>query len=286
MADATPPSTSGSLTAPAATPAVTPPAAGAAPAADPGSWMTGLNEDLKGYATTKGFKDPQSVLESYRNYEKLQGVPQDRLLKLPESMEAPEMRAIWERLGAPKDSKGYSLEVPKENGDPKLAETFSGIFHELGMPKNMGEKLVSKWNEYNAAQFKAMSDERSAKFSQENNELKAKWGAAYEQNSELAKQGMKLAGFTPQEVDALSATKGHKRTMEILSDLGKYLREDGVVNGGMSHPQLNTPEVANAEIQKLMSDTSFLQKLESGDVETRAKWDRLCKQASPGMMSI
>ena len=73
----------------------------AAPAA-PADWTAGLPEEMKGYVQNKGFKDPSAVVESYRNFEKLMGVPQDRMIKLPEKAED---KAAWDsiynRLGRP-----------------------------------------------------------------------------------------------------------------------------------------------------------------------------------------
>ena len=103
-----------STTTQAATQSVTPTPASAP---TPTDWTTGLNDDLRSYVQNKGFKDTAAVVESYRNFKKLHGVPQDRILKLPENLDTPEGRAISERLGAPKDAKDYSINLPKEGAD-------------------------------------------------------------------------------------------------------------------------------------------------------------------------
>ena len=58
---------------------------GSAPAST--DWTSGLTDEMRGYVQNKGFKAPQDVVESYRNFEKLHGVPQDRILKLPENLD-------------------------------------------------------------------------------------------------------------------------------------------------------------------------------------------------------
>src|SRR5690606_18358521 len=65
-------------------------------------WTSGFSDDLKGFVQNKGFKDPASVLDSYRNLEKLMGTPKERLLRLPENMDdANAMGEIYTRLGRP-----------------------------------------------------------------------------------------------------------------------------------------------------------------------------------------
>ena len=75
----------------------------------PADWTSGFNDELKGYVTSKGFKDPASVLESYRNSEsligKLKGVGSDRIIGLPEKADAPEWKDNWNKLGTPKEAK-------------------------------------------------------------------------------------------------------------------------------------------------------------------------------------
>ena len=85
----------------------------------PTDWTTGLSDDLKGFVQNKGFKAPTDILESYRGLEKAMGAKAEHLIKLPENMDSPEGRAIWERLGAPKDAKDYKIGLAKEVGDRK-----------------------------------------------------------------------------------------------------------------------------------------------------------------------
>jgi len=64
-----------------------------------GEWYAGIaDEGLRGYVQTKGFKDPGALAESYRNLEKLQGVPQERLLKLPPG-ESVDIELQWTNQG-------------------------------------------------------------------------------------------------------------------------------------------------------------------------------------------
>src|SRR4051812_7514574 len=79
----------------------TPPPSGGAPAA-PADWTAGLNEATRGFVENRGFKDPQTLADSYVNLEKLMGVPKDRLLQVPEKDDDAEgWGKVYNRLGRP-----------------------------------------------------------------------------------------------------------------------------------------------------------------------------------------
>ena len=114
---------------------------GAAAPSTPPSWTTGFTDELKGYVDAKGFKDAQSVVESYRNFEKIKGVPQERLLTLPEKDEDPSWNDVWKRLGRPDQPKDYQLEVPKEFGVNRTENDV--VVHGIGRIKiETAEKLA------------------------------------------------------------------------------------------------------------------------------------------------
>src|SRR4051812_22872278 len=63
-------------------------------------WYGGVADaELRGFAELKGWKSPDDALVSYRNLEKLQGVPPERLLKLPEKADDPAWSEIHGKLG-------------------------------------------------------------------------------------------------------------------------------------------------------------------------------------------
>lgn len=289
--------TSTAITAGAATtaPAPAPTSGGAHTGAttetvNPGSWMAGFSDEMKGYISTKGFKDPGTMADSYRNLEKLIGVPQERVMKLPEKFYGddgkltPEGRQIYERLGAPKDPKEYGLDklIPKEGGDPKLMEHFSGVFQEAGVPKSAAEKIVSSWNEYQAQQTTVMKEAALQKFKDSNAALVKDWGAAFEQNTQIAIEGKKRMGHDDKTVDALSTVLGHAETMKLYRQLGSAVGESAFVSGRAAPTGPVDPSTARAQIAALKSDRAFVTKYNNGDAEAVAKLTRLHEQAAHG----
>lgn len=266
-------------------PSSTPPAAAPSASPTPSDWMLGFNDDMKGYVSNKGFKGPQDVVESYRNFEKLMGAPRDRLLTLPENMDSPEGRAIWEKLGAPKDAKEYGF-VPKEGESPEVYAQFAETFKELGVPRLMGEKIVEFLRGQGEAMNKAQTDQIELQKTNATANLKKEWGAAFEQNKVLADQGAIRLGMSQDEVTALGSALGPDKAMLLLHRLAVSTGEHTFVTGGPANGGVNTPNQAQSRIKELITDKGFQTRLMSGDVSTKKEWQRLHEEAYPGNMPL
>lgn len=266
----------------------TPAPAAPAPTPTPSDWTSSLSDDMKGYVQNKGFKDAGMVLESYRNFEKLQGVPQERLLKLPENLDisTPEGRAIFERLGAPKDAKGYQIEVPKEGGDEKLAEAFKEFAFKNGLTQKQAEGIVKGWNELHASKAQAQVEAMVAKSNDQQVALKKEWGAAHDQNINIAKAATRNLGLSQEQVDALESSIGFDGTMKLLHKFGSATGEHGYVPGSPAGGGILPPAAAQARIKDLQKDPGFAKKLMDKDSEATRQWNDLHKMAFPGETSI
>lgn len=273
--------------------AATPPAnaapanngAGANGAGTPPSWMNGFNDELKGYSELKGWKDPSQVVESYRNFEKLKGVPQERLLTLPDKDDAPEWGGIYDRLGRPKESKGYELEIPKDIGDPKFADAAKEWFHKNGISKKAGEGIVKEWNAYMTNQAKEAQANKVAKDAQADVELKRLWGAAYDQNNKIADRAVSLFGDNAKTVlKAIGDAVGVSEGMKVLHSLGMKMGEDSFVAGssnGGGFSNVMTPGQAQATITAKMADADFRTRLLNKDAAAVREWNELNQMAKP-----
>ncbi len=278
--------------APAAqpTPPATPPAQQHAPAPTPGAsppdWISSLPDDAKGYAQNKGFKTPAEVLESYRNLEKFHGVPQDRLLKMPETMDSPEGRALREKLGLPKTAAEYGLDKLVSKERAPFAEWASKTFHEIGLPLKDAEMLITKWNERGLATQAAAKDNYEAAITQGEMALKKDWGAAYEQKINLAKQGLRALELTGPEVDALEKVMGRERLFKKLSTIGAGVGESQFVTGRPAAEGIVAPEQARQKIQDLKADPLWTKRFLSGDAQAKLDMEKYQKMAHPEMITI
>jgi hypothetical protein len=107
-------------------------------------WTNGLPDDLKGYVTTKGFKDTASVVDSYKNLEKLIGV-KEKLLQVPDDLsDSKSMENVWKRLGRPEKPEDYGIKGKDEAFSKWSAEQF----HKLGLNANQAKELVKNYDDY------------------------------------------------------------------------------------------------------------------------------------------
>lgn len=269
----------------AATPPATPPTTTGTPATTTNAtdWTSGLAEDVKGYVQTKGFKDPASVVESYRNLEKTLGVPKERLLKLPEKADAPEWNEIYNRLGKPEKADEYAIPMPEKGGDEAFAKWAKETFHGLNLTRTQGEQLAGKWNEYVGKMTQAQQAQQAAQVEKDVASLKTEWGAAHEQNVNIARRAAQTFGLQGEMVDRLEAAIGFGPLMKMLHTIGSKLGEDSFVGseskGGAGIP---TPNQAQYQIKTLKQDTDFMRRFASGETAARDMWEKLHKYAAGG----
>ena len=84
-------------------------------------WTAGLDADTAGYVQNKGWGTVPDVVTSYRNLEKLLGVPKDQIIQLPKAEDKEAWGQVFNRLGRPEDPKNYEFGLPKE-ADPAFVE--------------------------------------------------------------------------------------------------------------------------------------------------------------------
>lgn len=247
-------------------------------------WTSGFADDLKGYVQNKGFKDPAAVVDSYRNLEKLVGV-RERLVKLPEKDDDAEgWNQVYERLGRPKEAKEYEIKAPEGMGDEKFSEWAKGTFHELGLSKKQAEALAGKWNEYVKGSMGAQNEAYQAQLAEQETALKKEWGAAHDQNIQVAKKAVQAFGLDGATIDKLETAMGYAGVMKFMHTLGSKVGEDSFVGGDNRNPGFSnalSPEAALNRITTLRNDEGFIKKYVAGDASAKAEMERLHKMAYP-----
>ena len=244
-------------------------------------WYTGIqDEGLRGYAQTKGFKDPAAVLESYRNFEKLQGVPQDRLLRLPEKDDDPAWGDIWGKLGRPAEPKEYQLQF---EGDSAFADRFAEVFHKSNVTKSQARAINEAWNGYVQEMIDADTREREQRAAVEIGELRTAWGGKYDENTEMARRAARQFGVAEDDFKQIEAALGPKKSLEMFHRIGAGLGEAKSFNpeqGGGSPAFGMTAEAARARISSLTGDKDWTTKYLSGDRSAIDEMTRLQRIAA------
>ncbi len=245
-------------------------------------WTSGFADDLKGYVTTKGFQNAGAVADAYRNLEKLHGAGPDKLLRMPDNLSAPEARAFWERIGAPKEAKEYNIEIPKEHGDQALADWFKDTAFKNNMTKTQAESFVKTWNERAASSIaaakKAAADAQTAAEAN----LKTEWGAAFEKNKNMVEQTAAAIGITADQAQALGRVLGPEGAPKLMLKLASAVKESDFVGGAKGGGDVNTPDGAMSKIKQLSQDPAFMSRYLSGDKNALEEMTRAQSQAYIG----
>lgn len=252
-------------------------AAAAASASKP--WHDGVDAESLGHWQNKGWKvdDPKEVAmaatKQARELEKHFGVPADRLVKLPAADAKPEdIRAYYERIGAPKEAKDYDLTSIK---DQAIADSLRATMHERGVPKDAAAAVaasVAKALESNATTQTTLD---AGKLAEQRVNLEKNWGgkdsATFQFNHLNAMEGARRLGITPDAVKAMEGQIGYDAVMEAMRKIGANTREDTFVErGGDGKGDVTTMEGAVARKNELMADKEWAARyMKGGAVEAR-----------------
>lgn len=268
----------------------TPPPAAATPPPATADWISGIkNDEIRGFVQTKGFKDPEILADSYRQLEKLIGVPKDQILKLPTDFNTPEGEAVFQRLGKPEKPEGYNIEVPKDAtpADKEFMDWAKNTFHKSNMTSDQAKNLLGEWNSFQQAAAKKQLEAIETQNKTEYDTLKSQWGNAYDQKLEVGKAAAKEFGLTQEQIQGIQNTVGYEKTMKLFHDIGSKLGETPFVqgNGKNGFGAMDT-ETAKSLIAAKKSDSEFMKKYSNGDANAKAEMGRLYKDAYPGEITI
>lgn len=259
---------------------------GTAPAASPAkTWIDSLTPEHKGLVESKGFKEPAELIQSYANLEKLKGVPEQFLLRLPEKSDDKDgWNTLYSKLGRPQKPEEYQIEVPEgmqvDEGTQKwVRETFHG----LGLSKSQGENFIKQWNQLGLAKQKEMTEAQQHQLGEAEKELKTKWGMAFDKNNQIAENAAKQFGVDKDMYQGLMSVLGPSKTKLFFHHLGEAVGEANFIGKDSSRKDLKSPEAAQYELKQLQNDEGFMKKFMEGDIDSVNKFNRLIAMSHPDL---
>ena len=240
----------------------------------------GLSEENKSFVANKGFKTFDDVVTSYINLEKYQGVPADKLIRLPDENNADEVNAFYKKLGRPDKAEDYKFEIA-QGQDDAIAKAIAPELFKIGLSqkqaaaiyKTLENEKIEQGKVAEAAAIKAEED------------LKTEWGSNYENNLKAAQQAAKVAGVTAEQIEALQKATDYKTVMNMFKNLASKFGED-VLRGAGNNQQSRftlTPQQAREKIEQLKTNKDWITKINSGDKATLQEYDELAKIAVSDM---
>ena len=266
-------------------PAATPPA-GQQPAQQSqqaAPWYGDLGDtELKGWAENKKFQNPAEALRSYHSLEKMFGHDRaGRTVVLPgENASQEERDAFFSRLGRPDAPDNYDLEIPGDAPvDPDFQSWFKGVAHKHGLTAAQAKALAADYLPYAAGRGELTQQEQETALLREEGELKQAWGAAYSQKTEQAKAAAKAFGLDEAVVSAIEKSAGYAKTMQFFAAVGAKIGELPQLPNARD-PGVMTPQEAEAEIGRLLSDPAWKNAYLTGSKTHEARMDQLQKMKS------
>jgi hypothetical protein len=241
----------------------------------PTAWHDGVDAEVKGFWQNKGLPidDPKAfgikLTELYKGAEKFIGVPPDQVVKIPKADAPPEdIRAYYERLGAPREAKDYDLSAIK---DQAIADTLRASLHQSGVPKDAAAAVAKSVATALESQASRQSTETTAKIEEAKARLKESWGQNFEYNRLKAMDGARRLGMTPETVAAMEGLVGYDGVMETLRKIGVGTSEATFIDRGIgTNGEVTTREGAVARKAELMNDPAWAKRyLANGAAEKR-----------------
>lgn len=256
-----------------------------------GEWFekAGIDQRFHETVKAKGWKDPNDVLDSYVNVEKLvsteRGGEMDRILVKPKEDATPEeIAAFRDKAGfaAPKTPEEYGFTPEQLQQAPVLADA-AKWFHEAGVPKEVADKIVEQAITHDtqlAETFRTQSD-------QEYTGLAQQMGDKFGDFEEAGRRAFKASGLDADALNKIEMSIGTKAMMGMFAKFGQAMTEAQAPTPGRTGTgQFTvTADSAKARIYTLKKDKDFQAKMLSTNPEVRksanAEWEALHKAAYP-----
>lgn len=268
-----------------------PPAQPAQPAA-PAAWHAGLDSDALGWVQNRGLDKLDAgaaalaSIKQARELEKLRGVPADRLLTLPQDLNAKgALDAIYNRLGRPEKAEGYQFKFTAEMAaeEKSIADALAPGFHAAGLTQAQAAEIFNGFRDFaNKAAAEAQAAEEAANAAGVQ-KLKDEWKDTFDLNLAIARATASKLGLDEETVAALEKSMGNAGVVKMLQKIGAKSGEGNFVSGNA--PQsfgVTTPEAAQERINSLRRDADFTRKYLSGDPEATKVMRDLTRVAAGG----
>lgn len=249
----------------------------------PPDWFANVSDKLgdgdtasnRDWLSSLGIKDLDGLVKVARDNQR--AVRESGRIKVPgEGAQAEEVTAFHRAIGVPEDAKGYEVKGPEgvQLNDAVLGQLAeAGVKH--GIPKAAFEGIVSDFIQIQMADADAETKRQDG--------LAAEWVKSHggQADAQIAhvNSAVRALELTKADMAGLRNGMGADRALAMLAKLGAGMAEDVMITGGSNRFGVSGAE-AKAEMDKLRSDTAFMEKAMKDGTPERQRWDRLNRQAA------
>lgn len=218
------------------------------PVASIDSWRDTIPEDIRNEKVIQETKDITSMAKRLVDANKF--ISQS--VRLPDDGDTSGMDELYNKLGRPENVDGYSITRPDLPEGMQYDEALEGSFlaaaHEIGLNSSQANALI-KWNQ---AQTISQLESSNQNAEEAMDGLKKEWGNAFDERVKIAEQVLNQYGDDASE----AAIKNNPGLISLVYEMGKNLVE-GTAEGLSTASHINTPQEAQAKIDKLHRDPNF-----------------------------
>lgn len=248
----------------------------------PQSWRDSLPDDLKQSPSLSKFQDVSDLAKSYAHLEKTMG--KDKFTLPDKHATEQDWRDLMGKLGVPESVDQYEIKIPE---DAPLEEGFADWYkqtaHELGVLPQQAQKLMDSFIAKNTEFMQQAEGAQKAQVETSLGELKAEWGANFDERVVMAKRVVKeLGGEDLQKALNETGAGNDARIIKAFSKMAEFFAEDSDVRGGLANRGV-TPEQALEQARGIMADTShpWNNATHPNHKAARAEVDKLYQLAYP-----
>lgn len=243
-----------------------------------------FGEELRNYAIGRKWDQLEAgaaareATKAHREASALLRVPQERILRLPETEADPGWAEVYQRLGAPKDPSGYNFEGLKlGDGTPapvEITEAMRAVAVKHHLTATAASEIAATAL---GAVEQGQNAAASARATQEKAELDQEWGPNKARNVFFATQAAEALGLGADFVEGIQGARGYKAIMKGLAGLGPRMGEAPMLlgDGSAGASGSMTPQQATEAMAARMKDSGFYAKWRAGDADAVAEWARL-----------
>lgn len=221
-------------------------------------WYDGADESVSGYIQNKGWKNGLEAVTGYQNLEKLIGVPDDQVMKIPGPDDTEAWDAIHTKMGRPESADKYDVTMPEEGGDKELSEWFKTAAHESGLSQRQVTAMVPLWNAKMAEMGQAMNQESETQSEASIQTLRGEWGSQWNAKHAAADQAIRMLQVPDETLQKFKAAGLHAEALQLFADIGQRVKEDSFEGGHTSTQFGTTPEAAKEKIAELQRNAEFM----------------------------
>lgn len=234
------------------------------------SWLDNLDEEDRALAESRSWDSPKKALTSYRELERLKGVPPDRLVTLPGDEDDPEAwSSVYRKLGAPEKPDEYDIAINVQ--DENRLNQFREIAHKIGLTKKQAAALAEFDAQYLGSLSEQTTQQTQEQLQREEEALRKEWGDGYDRNIQTARKAAQQFGFTEEEIDKLQSITSYSEILKRFSQIGQTIGKEDTFEGASSSRTNNfnalTPAEARQRKMDLLNDENFRKQYMAGKPE-------------------